>query len=1185
MTTPGIVVAPARAAPGAGRSGPAPRRPHAAASLLAAAILALPVAAARGGDLADMWRGLTAPARALPRKAPPTCGEECVERLGKEIDWLEHHIDRFGSIVAKQPDVWGQSRLTRYRYEYETLLEKELGNFQDRANASLMRSDQSFVGVAMALAAGRQSPTTPQPAVQNVQNLISDPTQASSGVIDRSPPFAAPQDPFAKFGLADDNAVSLEPNVHLDHLSGYIAHLQELRRINEGDDGVDSPGYALNLVRVPVSILPGKVTQQGYGAEITITADADLRPDLLPVTFRSLVVNDLVDLLAPPLTFACNSGAARSALCRGLAVEELRALGGDAADTLGEERRDGTLERVRRVLRTHAMSVSVPSAKMRRARMPLPPEQVVDVFGMVQSALLVRAAIDSLGGHPANRPCIDYMDVRGFLAEELEAAYDFLAQDRQASAWARMGEWNLAETIRSHRFGELELRRREFFESLGIDETVPGEPLAHAPTPAAPCRGPCGNAVDGCRLCRTTTAVLAWAVLVESALLNDRLVEDMRSTGGMSAAACALAGPFWGPDPAPEARDAFNDYVRRRWPIRVFALDPVTQEQNVEDMYSQRREMQMAMALASAGGRFNGSAMTRYARRLQTDLATIGLNKTAVGFTHGADTFGWRFYPRVQSPATKGNLQTFAETICGTGDSRRAVLSQRCLEPGMRECTAMIVMPSFVPTLTLDVSTHWFALANPGRTEQGMRETLKLSRSVKSMQVSAAACADCAGAYRDGEVARLLRRVDQLERQLPLQTLEAQIPYENTSGGFELFDTGVTDLAPELIGYYGAEGIDPGGTTSLFLIGKGFSIHDTNVIAGGRPVKATLISRDVIRAEVPPGVQIIRPDAAPVAPAVARILERDGRLIAGRGAPAAAPLEAPRVAVPAGRTTLGRRSVVLAGQTEEIPRPGPAAGSRVIRLPSALVPERDPAPKLDFAERLGAPDATCPDDREACASCCTPVGFVDIHLATPYGVSDHLLVPVYQATPAPAAPAPVAGDCELSFTPDTTIDLTTARTKSGGWRVSEYFTSNPDRILVEAPPHFAAPERAELRCTLRDDETGGTVATFAVAAPPFVAARSAYVLAAGDLRNFIGDTSRPATDKTLRGALKPYIDHLGAGLTEGTDPDVERTFTLTAELASGQQLIPVRGSVAVRVHPLRGTAPAADDPDEPRQTR
>ena len=49
--------------------------------------------------------------------------------------------------------------------------------------------------------------------------------------------------------------------------------------------------------------------------------------------------------------------------------------------------------------------------------------------------------------------------------------------------------------------------------------------------------------------------------------------------------------------------------------------------------------------------------------------------------------------------------------------------------------------------------------------------------------------------YRDGEVDRLLRRVDQLEKILPLQTMCVQFPLTNTSGGFELFNRGVTDFA------------------------------------------------------------------------------------------------------------------------------------------------------------------------------------------------------------------------------------------------------------------------------------------------------------------------------------------------------------------------------------------------------
>ena len=1180
-------------------------------------VIALLVAhgpAAVAGDPLGLWRGLKAAAQSLHRERPPTCKDDQVELLADEIDWLEHHIDAYGSIVAKQPDVWGQSRLTRHRYEYESQMKAQLGNFQDLNNASISRSDQSFVGLAMAMSHGADG-TSPQ-SFTTVQNLISDPTDPSSGVIDRAAPFTTgTQQPFATFGMGDGNAVSLEPSIHLDHLSQYIGHLDELRRINEGDDTVDSPGYALNLVRIPISILPGKHTQQGHGAEVTVIGEAQLGDDLLPTTFRNLVINDLVDLLAPGLTFAVNNGDVRTALCMtGLAQDmnafEARILpdgriarGVEAApDPLRDEQRHKLVEKVRKAMRSHTVSVSVPTAKMRRARMPLPPEELVDVVGEVQVALLLRATFEALGANPANRPCIEYNDVRGFLGEELQAAYDFLSQPRQAAVWEEMPGWNLGELVRSHRMGELELRRRAFLESLGIDDAAPLSHPITEPCLGCACRGSCENDVGPCRICRTTTAVLAWMILVESAILNERLIEDMRNiaTSKGMVADCSLAGPFYGPNPGPEARDGFNDYVRRRWPIRVFALDPVSAEQNVEEMFSQRREMQLALAMAVAHGRANRQTMARYDRALQTNIATIGLNQTAVGFTHGADTFGWRFYPRIQTPPTQNNLAAFRDTLIGT-NSRRQDLSTRCIEPGMRECTAMIVMPSFVPYVTFDIRTNWFSLTDPKSTDQSMRQAMKLSRSVKSMQRTAALCAENACAYRDGEVARLMRRVDQLDRELPLQTMIAQIPYENTSGGFELFNTGVTDLAPELVGYYGAEGIDTTGTTTVFLVGKGFNLHDTSVIAGGKPVPVTLISRQVLRAEIPPGVQVIRlpSKSQPMATPTAARHAHPRRAVARRSSTAivlASGTE--RIPTPAGTSPnplrgegedarKGRERGNDHGQSpsqsqsqgqgrnqdggqDQDPSQGDTEPPSVLRRRSIQFPL--PAPPAPAAPTT----AVCRDD-DPCSECCDVQAFVDVHMATPYGVSDHLLIPVYDpGTPPAPAPAP---SCDLSIDPGAAIELTTTKTKTGGWRVDEFFRGSSDRITITAPSSFAAPAGAELRCTLRDDRSGATVATFSVPAPPFLSSARAYVFTGADLRNFIGDTSRPATDKTLRGAIKPYVDHLGARRNDGGLPDVACDLTLTAELAAGQQVIPVDGSVAVKV--LRADQRADQDPASP----
>ena len=70
--------------------------------------------------------------------------------------------------------------------------------------------------------------------------------------------------------------------------------------------------------------------------------------------------------------------------------------------------------------------------------------------------------------------------------------------------------------------------------------------------------------------------------------------------------------------------------------------------------------------------------------------------------------------------------------------------------------------------------------------------------------------------------------------------------------GFAMFNTGVTDLAPELNGYYGASYINADAPTTLFLVGNHFSVHQTRVIAGGQEISASeMLSRQVIKVTIP----------------------------------------------------------------------------------------------------------------------------------------------------------------------------------------------------------------------------------------------------------------------------------------------------------------------------------------------
>ena len=399
-------------------------------------------------------------------------------------------------------------------------------------------------------------------------------------------------------------------------------------------------------------------------------------------------------------------------------------------------------------------------------------------------------------------------------------------------------------------------------------------------------------------------------------------------------------------------------------------------------------------------------------------------------------------------------------------------------------------MPSFVPHVRLDVQSRWFSLVHPRAVAPNARESVRLTRSVAAIQQAGACCQGCRG---DATAAAQLQRLVQvLERRLPAQALTALVPYENTAGGFELFNTGISDLAPELLGWYGAAGIDPAGTTSLFLVGKGASIHDTQVIAGGRVVSFDLIGRDVIKVDIPAGVQTFSPAET----------------------------------CPPGSASVARSRLRLASATEPLPAPQAALASPVVVA-------------------------------DCCSLDCNQREVVAIHLATPYGVSGRLLVPVIPLASG-GGPAFISGcGFELFFS---SAKSSTSPTPTA--RIDEFYRSACDALEIAVPASFIPPEKGVLRLVLRDEARGATAATFSFPGPFFDGARGRYVIAGGDLRNFVGDTSRPATDKTLRGAVKPYLDALIATGALAQDGD-SVPLVLTAEIVAGERAVPVSGSVPV----------------------
>ncbi len=826
-----------------------------------------------------------------------------IQKLAGCIDKVETQIEQYGSVVPKQPDIWGQARLSKYRQMVETQLLNQQGAFQETINATISRSDQASFVNSMALQAaisGPQSIITRRggstvvnntPAATTPASSTTSTTTSTSTTPATSPtPIAIPNAPdnsaaISSVAFTTTNAnnqkllpftngsgVAIEPVLMLDQLTTYLNHLNQLRRTNEGDDTADAPGYALHLVRIPVSLNPGKKTRQGYGAEITFTAEPVINDNLLPKVFKSLITNDVLDmttavmqdLVANPMPSGTPQVVDRNPLMGDrelLMVDrnsiDIRRNDGVIADPgQGDDNADLAQE----------FSLTLPSPKnadsppkkpdpapkksdrgadVMRGLFEAPAgpggvaSSVVNISDVFSDTMLAAlgAIVDANKKTPGFKAEL-ILDLQKLAERHTAKAYSLLSAPDNQDLWETYATADLMKFIRNNDQQSVGQLRDQFVVSLGEKSN---KTLTES------------NAVTA----------FAWAIIYNATTLNQRLIDDIAVVLDSNGTACQVAGgwyPYHYPHPPQDACAVFADYVRARWPVHVFAIDPSTTDQNVADTYSQRRDMQLSLSLAFTSGQISAQNFTRYARRLELDMETVALNRTQVGFSHGSDTFGWRFYPRVQSPPTEGNATVlFRDLLCG-GPSRDAALKKMMLEPGQRECVALVIMPSFVPYVRIDSRTNWFKLSNPKAKEFDLKDSVGIGCDIKCLRDCAYCCQNDASC-RGEDMSLLMRSVDQLEHRLPLQTCQAQVPYELTLPGRSLFSHGVSDLVPRLRGYYGEPGAN-GKAFNVVLLGEHFSALDTKVIAGNQLLLATSdpttnqvtqLSRQVMVIQVPAG--------------------------------------------------------------------------------------------------------------------------------------------------------------------------------------------------------------------------------------------------------------------------------------------------------------------------------------------
>ncbi len=784
-----------------------------------------------------------------------------LEELGKMIDALDEELFEEGVVGVKAPDVWGQNRMTKYRHEYEQEMVKEVDKFKVRLNAAIRRADSAVLTSATGLGAAIGPSATPAAGAE--AEVTVTPPEADAGALlksisERLDVLAATDllklpDDF----LTGENRIGLEPTIELDEKSRYLDHLHELRRAHAGDDLTDSPGYGLYLIRMPVSLLPGPEVRRGNGAVVTVEAEHALSPDLLANTFRDVVIMDAAYQLSPILLKLLHDVETTSRVpIVHPPVTNYPDVPLPPGIILGEVAQECPAGTTQNQTSTYAAQAEAGNPTGVSSTTPL--SESKDLYGEELDVLIAAIKKDQADWYRHDPSVISW------LINELGAAHYFMreqARNGQLGYLFQGPQFQIIDTlIQNRNYRELARFRKKFIADLVLLRNG-FPPLNESAYYNSPCTTPQGSmvpyrqAIDEYLKARERpTDVLVFALMVQSVLVDRRLKHDMDVIAERKGCPCVgdlNVLSFYDLFPSPEAREAFNAYVACKWPIHIFALDPAVDQQNQLDLFSARSELQMALAVALATGQINFNQATSYARRLETDIATINLNRTAIGFGAGDTTFGWRFYPRIQSPPTPGTLRRVGGLLGGTSYNQNYISRNQRIEPGPRECVALMVVPDFVPAIHFTTFANWFEYTGPHADQKfDTGDLLEFSRELQAAKVALGQVCDL-GLYRPGELNRLASRLEQLDAMLPTQDFRVPLPHEGDLTGSEIFSSTGARLAPRLLTWYG-EPPRANETSTIFVLGTNFSVHETRVIAGGVGVtNFRPISRNVLEIDIP----------------------------------------------------------------------------------------------------------------------------------------------------------------------------------------------------------------------------------------------------------------------------------------------------------------------------------------------
>ena len=187
---------------------------------------------------------------------PLTVSEVC-----HRLDCISDELRDDGLIVLKQPDVFSQARMTRFRNDVDQQMSSDLANFHLVLSARINRLDAATTTQTTALGAALAAPGT-----TNVQAPAADATKVlgttnnlfSGGTSLFGTQPVLGQGAFGNLGMATNNfnpitstsaaaasalGLGVDPTVYLDEKKRFLEHLNQIRRISLGPDQNDSSRY------------------------------------------------------------------------------------------------------------------------------------------------------------------------------------------------------------------------------------------------------------------------------------------------------------------------------------------------------------------------------------------------------------------------------------------------------------------------------------------------------------------------------------------------------------------------------------------------------------------------------------------------------------------------------------------------------------------------------------------------------------------------------------------------------------------------------------------------------------------------------------------------------------------------------------------------------------------------------